>query len=77
MQQKLLVTYSKNKDNFLENIIEVKYNLSMSSRKVGLTCQNCKRTNYSKVKSSVEKRLVIKKFCKNCNASTIHKEEKQ
>ncbi|MFA8438937.1 50S ribosomal protein L33 [Pueribacillus sp. YX66] len=46
--------------------------------KVILACSNCESRNYSTVKNkqSDASRLSIKKFCKICNAHTVHKETK-
>ena len=45
---------------------------------VGLQCTVCKNINYltSKNKANTEGKLEIKKYCKNCNKSTSHKEKK-
>ncbi|OYD26575.1 LSU ribosomal protein L33P [Mycoplasma testudineum] len=43
--------------------------------KIALACQECKRKNYKTNKSKPE-RLEINKFCSNCRAKTMHKEEK-
>ncbi|WP_406614366.1 50S ribosomal protein L33 [Mycoplasma corogypsi] len=48
----------------------------MANNKVAIACQECKRKNYSKNKSSGNQaRMAMKKYCTNCNASTLHKEE--
>jgi len=41
-----------------------------------LKCSVCKRANYytSKNKKLVERKLEMKKFCKWCKKSTVHKE---
>ncbi|MGM9923054.1 MAG: 50S ribosomal protein L33 [Bacillus sp. (in: firmicutes)] len=46
--------------------------------KVILACKDCGSRNYSTESSKVSKseRLEIKKFCKTCNAHTLHKETK-
>ncbi|AZG68599.1 50S ribosomal protein L33 [Mycoplasma struthionis] len=44
-------------------------------KKVSLACQECLHKNYVLAKSS-EARLELNKFCKYCNKSTLHKEEK-
>ena len=46
---------------------------------VGLTCTKCKNRNYvTKVnKKKQSKKLEIKKFCKFCRESVLHKESKQ
>ncbi|WP_083771816.1 50S ribosomal protein L33 [Mesomycoplasma conjunctivae] len=44
-------------------------------KKISMSCQSCGNKNYSLNKSNLA-RLVIKKFCKKCNLSTMHKEEK-
>ncbi|WP_412031599.1 50S ribosomal protein L33 [Metamycoplasma buccale] len=46
-----------------------------SKKKITLACSECKNKNYT-VNKSIESRLEIQKFCKNCNAKTLHKEEK-
>lgn len=43
--------------------------------KVNLVCSECFRSNYSTNKSTL-KRIEVKKFCRNCNKHTIHKESK-
>ncbi|AHB35881.1 50S ribosomal protein L33 [Spiroplasma apis] len=45
-------------------------------KKVILVCSECLERNYTIQKSSLsqKERLVIKKFCKTCNAHTTHKE---
>ncbi len=43
--------------------------------KVNLVCSECLRSNYSTNKSTM-KRIEVKKFCKQCNKHTIHKENK-
>ena len=46
--------------------------------KIILTCEQCLSRNYTTMKnkqSSVE-RMEIKKFCRRCNAHTMHKETK-
>ncbi|MCU4117451.1 50S ribosomal protein L33 [Mycoplasma zalophi] len=49
--------------------------MKKQSKKVSLACIICKHKNYSTNKS-IEKRLEINKFCRFCNAKTLHKEEK-
>ncbi len=46
--------------------------------KVILTCSQCLSRNYTttKNKSNSKERLEVKKFCKRCNAHTVHKETK-
>ncbi|MEK7175030.1 MAG: 50S ribosomal protein L33 [Patescibacteria group bacterium] len=43
---------------------------------IKLNCSVCKRTNYwtSKNKKKVTRKIELKKFCKWCKKSTIHKE---
>ncbi|MBR2055976.1 MAG: 50S ribosomal protein L33 [Mycoplasmataceae bacterium] len=48
----------------------------MMKKKVTLACQECHSKNYYENKSSVDKRLIKRKFCKQCVLHTIHKEEK-
>ena len=45
---------------------------------VGLTCTQCKRRNYVTTvnKKKQSKKLEIKKYCKWCKASVLHKESK-
>lgn len=46
-------------------------------KKVVLACVDCGNRNYTTMKnSSSAERLEIKKFCKNCNAHTAHRETK-
>lgn len=50
-----------------------------SSRvKIALDCADCGRRNYwvTKNKSTTPKKLVLKKFCAECNAHTTHQEGK-
>jgi large subunit ribosomal protein L33 len=49
---------------------------------VKLQCENCKRINYYTHKSKgkggkSEKKLELKKFCKQCRKHTLHKETKK
>lgn len=46
--------------------------------KVILACSACGNRNYSTMKNKTKDtaRLELKKFCKTCNAHTIHKETK-
>ena len=48
-------------------------------RLIKLQCSKCKRINYwsSKNKKKVERKIELKKFCKWCRASTVHKEAKK
>ncbi|QJR43869.1 50S ribosomal protein L33 [Mycoplasma miroungirhinis] len=50
--------------------------MKKQSKKVSLACIICKQKNYSTNKSIEKKRLEINKFCRFCNAKTLHKEEK-
>ena len=44
---------------------------------VGLSCTKCKNRNYvTKVNKKKGKKLEIKKFCKFCRESVLHKESK-
>ncbi|PID82766.1 MAG: 50S ribosomal protein L33 [Clostridiales bacterium] len=45
---------------------------------ITLACQDCKRRNYitSKNKKNTADRIEIKKYCKYCKKSTMHKETK-
>ena len=45
---------------------------------IGLTCTQCKRRNYTTTvnKKKQAKKLELKKYCKWCNAPTVHKESK-
>ena len=46
--------------------------------KVILVCTECLSRNYQTTKQKFEKkdRLELKKYCKKCNAYTLHKESK-
>ncbi len=46
---------------------------------IRLRCQTCKRINYysKKNKGSAEKKIELKKYCKWCQKSTVHKEAKK
>jgi len=46
--------------------------------KAVLVCTTCLSRNYSitKIKSNSKERFEIMKFCKKCNAHTLHKESK-
>ncbi|MFV0255457.1 MAG: 50S ribosomal protein L33 [Erysipelotrichaceae bacterium] len=48
------------------------------AEKVILTCSVCFSRNYSTLrnKKSKSERLEVKKYCKKCNAHTLHKETK-
>lgn len=49
----------------------------MKKQKILLVCEECLNRNYSVKKSAGhEGRLIIKKFCKNCNKHTVHKDSK-
>ncbi|MDR1741494.1 MAG: 50S ribosomal protein L33 [Synergistaceae bacterium] len=45
---------------------------------VGLVCTQCKRRNYTTTvnKKKQSKKLELKKFCKWCGTSVLHKEAK-
>jgi large subunit ribosomal protein L33 len=45
---------------------------------ITLACTVCKNENYrvEKNKRNTPERLELKKFCKHCNKTTIHKEKK-
>ena len=45
---------------------------------VTLVCAECKHENYvtEKNKKNTTEKLELKKFCKWCNKSTVHKEKK-
>lgn len=44
---------------------------------VTLICENCLSRNYTTTRNKyATERLAIKKFCKFCNCSTLHKETK-
>ena len=45
---------------------------------IKLVCTECKHENYTTVKNkkNTTGKLEIKKFCKWCNATTVHKEQK-
>ncbi|MDP2629677.1 MAG: 50S ribosomal protein L33 [Candidatus Harrisonbacteria bacterium] len=46
---------------------------------IKLRCPDCKRTNYytRKNKKLVERKIELKKFCKQCRAHTMHKEARK
>ncbi|MEI5909177.1 50S ribosomal protein L33 [Bacillus spongiae] len=44
------------------------------SNKTILACSHCGTRNYSTVSKKQEQRLEVKKYCKQCNAHTVHKE---
>lgn len=46
--------------------------------KITLACQECKQRNYdtTKNKKTTPDRLEIKKYCKFCKKTTVHKETK-
>ncbi|MDS9471987.1 50S ribosomal protein L33 [Sporosarcina pasteurii] len=46
------------------------------SKKITLSCEDCGTRNYSvpAQKNHSTKRLTIKKFCKHCNAHTMHRQ---
>jgi len=43
-----------------------------------MTCQSCKRRNYStmKNKKNTPEKLELKKYCSHCRTHTVHKETK-
>ena len=43
---------------------------------VALVCEVCKSQNYvtERNKINMEKKLIIKKYCKRCKKQTLHKE---
>jgi large subunit ribosomal protein L33 len=45
---------------------------------VSLKCTECKHINYRtpKNKKNTTERLELKKYCNNCQKTTVHKEEK-
>ena len=45
---------------------------------ITLACTECKQKNYvtDKSKKNTPDKLQLKKYCKWCNKSTVHKEEK-
>ena len=47
-------------------------------KKIILICEECLSRNYTTTKNVVtsKERLEIKKYCKHCNKSTLHKETK-
>ncbi|MED3976292.1 50S ribosomal protein L33 [Priestia megaterium] len=47
-------------------------------KKVVLACVQCASRNYTTMKNTQQnqERLEMKKFCKTCNAHTIHRETK-
>ncbi|MUV06203.1 50S ribosomal protein L33 [Planococcaceae bacterium Storch 2/2-2] len=46
------------------------------SKKIVLCCDQCGARNYSvpKRNNQNDERLTLKKFCKTCNAHTLHKQ---
>ncbi|RHW33883.1 50S ribosomal protein L33 [Neobacillus notoginsengisoli] len=48
------------------------------SKKVALACVVCGSRNYTTTANNQanNERLELKKYCKTCNASTVHKETK-
>lgn len=46
------------------------------SKKITLSCSECGSRNYSAPaqKNQSDQRLTLKKFCKNCNAHTLHQQ---
>lgn len=48
------------------------------NKKITLACDQCGNRNYStnKNQTTSPERLTVKKFCKHCNAHTIHRETK-
>lgn len=50
-----------------------------SENLVRLKCSECDRINFytRKNKKKVERKLELKKFCKRCRKSTLHKEAKK
>ncbi|MFC4389204.1 50S ribosomal protein L33 [Gracilibacillus marinus] len=46
-------------------------------KKIILACEVCYNRNYSTEKNSLQDtRMEVKKFCKQCNRHTIHRETK-
>ncbi|MBM4764957.1 50S ribosomal protein L33 [Bacillus sp. B15-48] len=47
-------------------------------KKITLSCSVCSSRNYSTMKNSdhQQERLEVKKYCKNCNEHTVHRETK-
>ena len=47
-------------------------------KKIILICEECLSSNYTTTKNVVKnkERLELKKYCKHCNKSTLHKETK-
>ncbi|KAA1039403.1 50S ribosomal protein L33 [Macrococcus equipercicus] len=43
-------------------------------KKVALNCSVCGSRNYTVAKKDSTTRMVLKKYCKTCDAHTIHKE---
>ncbi|MBY0095392.1 50S ribosomal protein L33 [Mesobacillus maritimus] len=48
------------------------------AKKITLACSECGSRNYSSTanQENQTERRVLKKFCKNCNAHTVHRETK-
>ncbi|UUD36558.1 50S ribosomal protein L33 [Mycoplasmopsis citelli] len=44
--------------------------------KISIACEKCRKKNYVTTKSSGnDQRVILKKFCPQCNEHTMHKEE--
>lgn len=43
---------------------------------IALSCSSCGARNYKTTKARGQAPLELKKFCKTCNAHTLHKESK-
>lgn len=52
--------------------------MATKDRLLRLKCATCKVANYytTKNKKTAERKLELKKYCKKCNKSTVHKEIK-
>lgn len=61
----------------IENAIDHKGGFFMRERII-LICEECFSRNYTRTKNKQtnQKRLELRKYCKNCNKYTLHKETK-
>ncbi|MGO2695898.1 50S ribosomal protein L33 [Bavariicoccus seileri] len=51
--------------------------MALAQKKAALACEECGSRNYTiAVNPHRTERLEVKKFCKNCNRHTIHRETK-
>jgi len=45
-------------------------------KRIQLVCEECLTSNYNTNKSAKVERVQLKKYCKRCKKTTIHKENK-